>query len=180
MNQKHILFPCPGIFQLPSLPQNFPLLPTSPPSYLPPPSYLRHLISHSLHLQSSRELLSLSSTKLRQDVDTRLEEGAELNVELRRDVNTRLEEGGELNIEGMWKGESKRSASSQVQKQEKKGKLVPFFTFFFLLYGFSFLFFCLRRGKLPPFFTFFFLLYGFFFFVFFFLLFEKKMSRKNT
>jgi len=122
----------------------------------------------------------LSSTKLRQDVDTRLEEGAELNVELRRDVNTRLEEGGELNIEGMWKGESKRSASSQVQKQEKKGKLVPFFTFFFLLYGFSFLFFCLRRGKLPPFFTFFFLLYGFFFFVFFFLLFEKKMSRKNT
>jgi hypothetical protein len=30
MNQKHILFPCSGIFQ----PQNFPLLPTSP--FLPP------------------------------------------------------------------------------------------------------------------------------------------------
>jgi hypothetical protein len=31
MNQKHILLPCPGIFQPLSLPQNFPLLPTSPP-----------------------------------------------------------------------------------------------------------------------------------------------------
>jgi hypothetical protein len=30
MNQKHILFPSPGIFQPPSLPQNLPLLPTSP------------------------------------------------------------------------------------------------------------------------------------------------------
>jgi hypothetical protein len=46
MNQKHILFPCPRIFQPPSLPQNFPLLPTSPP----PPSYFFHLISYSLHL----------------------------------------------------------------------------------------------------------------------------------
>ncbi len=37
MNQKHILFPCPGIFQPPSLPQNFPFLLTSPPpTYLPP------------------------------------------------------------------------------------------------------------------------------------------------
>ncbi len=34
MNQKYILFPCLGIFQPPSLPQNFPLLPTSP--LLPP------------------------------------------------------------------------------------------------------------------------------------------------
>jgi len=56
----------------------------------------------------------LSSTKLRRYVDTRLEEGGEFNVELRRDVDTRLEEGGELNVEGMWKEESKRSASSQV------------------------------------------------------------------
>jgi hypothetical protein len=38
MKQKHILFPCPGIFQPPSLPQKFPLLLTSP--FLPPPSYL--------------------------------------------------------------------------------------------------------------------------------------------
>jgi len=30
MNQKHILFPCPRIFQPLSLPQNFPLLLTSP------------------------------------------------------------------------------------------------------------------------------------------------------
>jgi hypothetical protein len=28
--------------------------------------------------------------------------------------DTRLEEGGELNVEGMWKGEGKRSASSQM------------------------------------------------------------------
>jgi hypothetical protein len=60
-----------------------------------------------------RKLLSLSSTKLRGDVDTR------------------LEGGGELNVEGMWRGESKRSASFQMQKREKKGKLPPFFPFFF-------------------------------------------------
>jgi len=61
MNQKHILFPYPRIFQPPSLPENFPLLPIPPPplSYLRPPSYLLHLISHSLHLQTSVELLSL-------------------------------------------------------------------------------------------------------------------------
>ncbi len=29
MTQKHILFPCPGIFQPPSLPQNFPFIPPS-------------------------------------------------------------------------------------------------------------------------------------------------------
>jgi hypothetical protein len=28
--------------------------------------------------------------------------------------NTRLEEGGELKIEGTWKGEGKRSVSSQM------------------------------------------------------------------
>jgi hypothetical protein len=75
MNQKHILFPCPGIFQPPYLPKNFPLLPTFTP--LLPTSYLFHLIYHSLHLQSSGELPTLSSTELRKDVDTRLEEGGE-------------------------------------------------------------------------------------------------------
>jgi len=54
----------------------------SPPTYFPP-SYLPHLISCSLHLQSLEELMSLSS------------------IEFRRDVNTRLEEGGELNVEGI-------------------------------------------------------------------------------
>jgi len=34
MNQKHILFPYPRIFQHPSLPQIFPFLPTSP--FIPP------------------------------------------------------------------------------------------------------------------------------------------------
>jgi len=33
MNQKHILFPCPRIFQPPSLPQKISLLPTSLTSF---------------------------------------------------------------------------------------------------------------------------------------------------
>ncbi len=182
MNQKHILLPCPGIFQPPSLPQNFPFLPTPPPptyfppSYLPLPSYLPHLISCSLHLQSLEELMSLSS------------------IVFWRDVDTRLEEGGELNVEGIWRGKNKRSASSQMQKGEKitfstflfllydlfffvvffffflfltRGKLPPFFKFFFL-------FFYLKRGKFPSFLAFFFSLWFFFSLCFFFLLFEKK------
>ncbi len=36
MNQKHILFPCPRIFQPSSLPQKFPLLPPSPHFSLTP------------------------------------------------------------------------------------------------------------------------------------------------
>jgi hypothetical protein len=40
MNQKHILFHCPGIFKPPSLPQNFPLLPTSPPLLPPSPHFV--------------------------------------------------------------------------------------------------------------------------------------------
>jgi len=40
MNQKHILLPCPGIFQPPSLPQNFPLLPTSTLLLPPSPHFL--------------------------------------------------------------------------------------------------------------------------------------------
>jgi len=53
------------------------------------------------------------------------------STKLRKNIDTRLEEGGELNVEGMWRGKSKRSASSQMQKQKKKGKLPPFFAFFF-------------------------------------------------
>jgi len=41
MNQKHILLPCLGIFQPPSLPQNFPLLPPSPHFLLTPSPKLR-------------------------------------------------------------------------------------------------------------------------------------------
>jgi hypothetical protein len=93
------------------------------------------------------------------------------STELQGNVDTKLEEGGELNVEGMWRGESKRSTSSQMQKQKKKGKFVPFFAFSFLkkilVFFFSFCFFCLRRGKLPPFSTLFFSMV-FFFFVFFF------------
>jgi hypothetical protein len=49
MNQKHILFPCLGIFQPPSLPQNFPLLPTSPPpTGLPSPTSLTSFLAHSV------------------------------------------------------------------------------------------------------------------------------------
>jgi len=94
----------------------------------PPPSYLPHLISCSLHLQSLKEFMSLSS------------------IEFRGNVDTRLEEGGEFNVEGIWRGKSKRSASSQMQK----GKKITFSTFLFLLYDI------------------------FFFVVFFFLLFDKR------
>jgi hypothetical protein len=75
MNQKHIFFPWPGIFQSPFFAPKFSLPTYSPPSYLP------HLISHSFHLQSTRELSSLSSIELQKDVDTRFDEGGEFNVE---------------------------------------------------------------------------------------------------
>jgi hypothetical protein len=71
MNQKLILFLCPGIFQPPSLPQKFPLLLTFPTSYLP------HLISRSLRLESSVELWCLSHIEVR---NIGLEEGGEFNV----------------------------------------------------------------------------------------------------
>jgi len=49
MNQKHILLPCPGIFKPPSLPQKFPLLPTSPPpTYLHPLTSLTSFPTHSI------------------------------------------------------------------------------------------------------------------------------------
>ncbi len=63
--------------------------------------------------------------------------------------DTRLGEGEEFNIEGTWR-EDKMSTSSQLQKRKKKGKLIPFFAFFPLLYGFFFfviLFFYLRRRR---------------------------------
>jgi len=64
------------------------------------------------------------------------------STELLGDINTRLEEGGELNVQGMWRGESKRSTSSQMQKRKKKGKLPPFSAiFFFSMVSFSFVFF---------------------------------------
>ncbi len=101
MNQKHILFPCPGIFQPPSLPQNFPLLLTSspPPPYLPPPSYLLHLISHSLHSESSRAWVAQN---------------------FKETWDTRLEKDGELNVEGMWRGESKKSAYHKCKSKRRK------------------------------------------------------------
>ncbi len=89
------------------------------PSYLPPPSYLPHLIAHSFHLETLVKLPSLSSTKL---------------------CDARLEEGGKLNVEGTWRGEGKKSVSSQMQKQKKKGKLPPFFaSFFFCVFSFFYL-----------------------------------------
>jgi hypothetical protein len=38
------------------------------------------------------------------------------SIELRGNIDTRLEEGGKFNFEGMWRGESKKSTSSQMQK----------------------------------------------------------------
>jgi hypothetical protein len=66
MNQKHILLPCPGIFQPPSLPQNFPLLPTPPPPTYSSPSYLLpSLLPTSTLLPPSPHFLLTSSPKLR-------------------------------------------------------------------------------------------------------------------
>jgi len=56
------------------------------------------------------------------------------NIEFRGDVDTRLEEGGELNVEGIWRGKRKRSASSQMQKGEK----IILSTFLFLFYDLFF------------------------------------------
>jgi len=77
------------------LPRDF-SAPFSAPKFSPPTYLLPHLISCSLHLQSLEELMNLSS------------------IEFRGDVDTRLEEGGELNVEGIWRGKNKRSASSQM------------------------------------------------------------------
>ncbi len=178
MNQKHILFLCPGIFQPPSLPQNFPLLPTSSPrpTNLPPLTSFTSFPAHSIsRARESSQAWVAQSFKEMWDI--------------------RLEEGGELNVEGMWRGESKRSASLQMHKREKKGKLSPFSTFFF----FSMVFFSFfsstwekdakekvvekkgknmrlevgatgeraeweLEGKLPPFSVVFFFSMGFFFF----------------
>jgi len=52
MNQKHILFVCPGIFQPPSLPQKFPLLLTPPPSPSLPTSPLLPPSPHFLLIPS--------------------------------------------------------------------------------------------------------------------------------
>ncbi len=99
------------------------------------PSYLLHLISRSFH---SRAWESSQAWVAHSFEET---------------WNTRLEEGGELNVEGMWRGESKRSTSSQMQKWEKKGKLLPFSTFFSSLWFFFlcvFLFFLLLKKKKMP------------------------------
>ncbi len=84
------------------------------------PSYLPHLISRSFHLHSSGELPSLSSIELQGDARH----------------NAWGTVGGKLNVEGMWRGESKRSASFQTKKRDKKGKLPPFFAFSFSLWFF--------------------------------------------
>jgi hypothetical protein len=59
MNQKTHPLPLPWDFSAPFFAPKF-----SPSTYLPPLSYLPHFISHSLHLQSSGELSSLSSIEL--------------------------------------------------------------------------------------------------------------------
>jgi hypothetical protein len=41
---------------------------------------------------------------------------------LQRDIDTRLEEGEEPNVEKMCRGERKRSISSQMQKRKKKAR----------------------------------------------------------
>jgi hypothetical protein len=91
MNQKHILFPCPGIFQPSSLPQNLPLIPLS----YPLPTSLTSFPAHSIAKawESSWAWVEQSFEETR---------------------DKRLEEIGKLNVEGMWKGQSKKSTSSQT------------------------------------------------------------------
>ncbi len=110
------------------------------PSYLPPLSYLLHLISYSCHLQSLGKFLSLSNTKL---------PGNKM-------WEIRLEEGGELNVERMWRGKNKRSISSQMWKWKKKSKFPLLFSIFFfssLRFFFFFVFFfvllLLEKKKMP-------------------------------
>ncbi len=130
MNQKHILFTYLGIFQSPPLPQNFPLLPTSPLLPFPLPTSFTSFLVHSIAIawESSRTWIAQNFEETWTWIVQNFEETCD----------TRLEEGGKFNVKGTCRGEGKRSASSQMQKWEKKGKLLPFSTLFFLLYGFFF------------------------------------------
>ncbi len=65
MNQKHILFPSPGIFQPLYLPQIFPLLPTSPFCPLLPTSPFCPLLSTSPLLPPSPHFLLTPSLELK-------------------------------------------------------------------------------------------------------------------
>jgi len=75
------------------------LPPPPPPPYLPPPSYLLHLISHSLHSESSRAWVAQN---------------------FKETWDTRLVKDGELNVEGMWRGESKKSAYHKCKSKRRK------------------------------------------------------------
>jgi hypothetical protein len=81
MNQKHILFPCPGIFQPPSLPQKFPLLPTSLPPLLPPSPHFPFIPSPELgrapELRSHRALKRHETQGLRKVENSMLKECGE-------------------------------------------------------------------------------------------------------
>ncbi len=92
-----------------------------PPSHLPP-TYLPQLISHSLHLQSAGKLPSLSS------------------IELRRNMRHKARGRWRAQHWRNMKGNGKKSASSQMQNQERKGKLPPFSAFFFFSMFFFFSF----------------------------------------
>jgi hypothetical protein len=87
-----------------------------------PPTYLPHLISHLFYRHSSGKLLNLSSS------------------ELRGDARHKAWRRWKAQQWRTWRGEAKRSASSQMQKWEKKGTLLPFFTFLFFFYGFFYFF----------------------------------------
>ncbi len=128
--------PAQGFFSPLLYPKVFPsyLLPRCPPTYLPLPTSFTSFPTHSI----SRAQES-SWTWLAQSFE--------------KTWYTRLEEGGEFNIEGVWRGESNRSASSQMHKREKKGNLLPFSAFFFSLWFFFlcvFLSFLLLKKKKMP------------------------------
>ncbi len=128
MNQKHIRFPCPRIFQALSLLQNFPLLPTSPPSYLP------QLISRSLYFQSSGKLSSLSSTKLRGETQG-----------LRKVESLMLKECEKEKTRGV--------LHPKCRSERRKIHSLPFPAFFFsydfFFFMFFFFFLMLEKKKMP-------------------------------
>ncbi len=112
MNQKHILFPCPRIFQ----PQNF-------PSYLPPP-----LLLPSLHFpfNLSLELVRVSELEQHRALMRHKTQG------LRKVESSTLKEYGEEKARGAFQPKCKR--------ERRKVNSFPSLHFFFSLWFFFFFF----------------------------------------
>ncbi len=82
MNQKHILFPCPGIFQPLLCPKIFPsYLTPPPPLYLPPlPTSFTSFPAHSIS-NAWESFQAWVAQSFKETWDTRFEEGGDFNIE---------------------------------------------------------------------------------------------------